>query len=69
MSVEESEQPEDDNRKSIALRVEEIAKGSAGRFMCRIDNSVLHDIDIKPGEIIRNHRKKEYCRYFIPIIR
>ena len=30
MSVEESEQPEDDNRKSIALHVEEIAKGSAG---------------------------------------
>ena len=57
MSVSGMEPPNDGD-KAITLRVEEIAKGSAGRFMCRIDTSVIKELDLKPGEIVEIIGKK-----------
>jgi transitional endoplasmic reticulum ATPase len=41
-----------DEDDTITLRVAPIAKGSAGRFMCRMDTSIIKKLELKPGEII-----------------
>jgi transitional endoplasmic reticulum ATPase len=65
MSVSGMEPPNDGD-KTISLRVEEIAKGSAGRFMCRIDTSVIKELDLKPGEIVEIIGKKNTAAILFP---
>ncbi|MHA1744382.1 MAG: hypothetical protein ACTSWW_00190, partial [Promethearchaeota archaeon] len=50
--------PTDDDRPLMSLRVAEIAKGSAGRFMVRMDTSIIKEMHLKPGEIVEIIGKK-----------
>ena len=56
----------DDGDDVITLRVSEIAKGSAGRFMCRMDTSLLKKMKLKPGEIIEIIGKKNTAAILFP---
>jgi len=64
--MEPTDPNDDPNRKAISLRVEEIAKGSAGRFMCRIDTNVIRDLGLKPGEIVEIIGKKSTAAILFP---
>ncbi len=55
-----------DDQPMKTLRVEEIAKGSAGRFMCRIDTSIIKELQLNPGEIIEIIGKKSTAAIFFP---
>jgi len=56
--------PDDENMRT--LRVAEIAKGSAGRFMCRIDTSMIRELGMKPGEIVEIIGKKNTAAILFP---
>ncbi len=58
--------PTDDDRPTKVLRVDEIAKTSAGRFMCRMNTKVIKDLDIKPGEIVEIIGKKHTAAILFP---
>ena len=58
--------PTDDDRRSLNLRVAEIAKGSAGRFMCRMNNKAIKELNLKPGEIIEVIGKKNTAAILFP---
>lgn len=58
--------PTDDNRIIKTLRVAEIAKASAGRFMCRMDTSVIKEMELKPGEIVEIIGKKNTAAILFP---
>ncbi|MHA1519991.1 MAG: CDC48 family AAA ATPase [Promethearchaeota archaeon] len=57
---------DDDERPMKTLRVEEIAKGSAGRFMCRMDTSIIKELQLNPGEIIEIIGKKTTAAILFP---
>ncbi|MHA1583785.1 MAG: CDC48 family AAA ATPase, partial [Promethearchaeota archaeon] len=57
--------PTDDGEMKT-LRVAEIAKGSAGRFMCRMDTSIIREMQLKPGEIIEIIGKKNTAAILFP---
>ncbi|MCF2140765.1 MAG: CDC48 family AAA ATPase [Candidatus Lokiarchaeota archaeon] len=56
----------EDDRPMKTLRVEEIAKSSAGRFMCRMDTSVIRELGLTPGEIIEIIGKKTTAAILFP---
>ena len=58
--------PSDDQRPMKTLRVEEIAKGSAGRFMCRMDTSIIRELQLNPGDIIEIIGKKSTAAILFP---
>ncbi len=58
--------PTDDDRPLMSLRVAEIAKGSAGRFMVRMDTSIIKEMHLKPGEIVEIIGKKSTAAILFP---
>ncbi len=58
--------PSEDDKKVKTLRVAEIAKGSAGRFMCRVDIKMMREMELKPGEIIEIIGKKNTAAILFP---
>lgn len=58
--------PTDDNRPVKSLRVGEIAKTSAGRFMCRMSTKTIRELEIKPGEIVEIIGKKRTAAILFP---
>jgi len=58
--------PTDDDRPLISLRVAEIAKGSAGRFMVRMETGIIKEMHLKPGEIVEIIGKKSTAAILFP---
>jgi len=58
--------PTDDDRKIKSLRVSEIAKGSAGRFMCRMNIDIIKELNLKPGEIVEVIGKRNTAAILFP---
>ncbi len=58
--------PTDDERKMKPLRVSEIAKGSAGRFMCRMNINIIKELLLKPGEIVEIMGKRNTAAILFP---
>src|SRR6056297_1237674 len=59
--------PQDYNEENErTLRVAEISKGSAGRFMCRINNDVIKEIGLRPGEIVEIIGKRKTGAILFP---
>ncbi len=58
--------PTDDDRKIKSLRVSEIAKGSAGRFMCRMNIGIIRELNLKPGEIVEVIGKRNTAAILFP---
>ncbi len=58
--------PTDDDRKVKTLRVSEIAKGSAGRFMCRMNTNIIKELMLKPGEIVEIIGKRNTAAILFP---
>ncbi len=46
------------NKDELILRVEEISKSSAGRFICRIDPESMKELDLSAGDIVEIIGKK-----------
>lgn len=65
MSISGLSEPDDD-RPMKTLRVEEIAKSSAGRFMCRMDTTIIRELGLNPGEIIEIIGKKTTAAILFP---
>jgi transitional endoplasmic reticulum ATPase len=55
-----------DKDDSKSLRVEEIAKASSGRFMCRMNSTIIKELDLRPGEIVEIIGKKTTAAILFP---